>query len=73
MVVTSISGNLIWTELMVKEKNASKTIISQILKPQMQIRKQKVTESKRLRPKRRTDKKTTQHFWKSNLDRIDQW
>ncbi len=45
---------------MVKEKNTSKTIISQILKPEMQIRKQKVTESKRFRPKRRADKKTTQ-------------
>ena len=55
-----MSGNLIWTELKVKEKNTSKTIISQILKPEMQIRKQKVTESKRFRPKRRADKKTTQ-------------
>ena len=45
---------------MVKEKNTSKTIISQILKPEMQIQKQKVTESKRFRPKRRADKKTTQ-------------
>jgi hypothetical protein len=35
-------------------------IISQILKPEMQIRKQKFTESKRFRPKRRADKKTTQ-------------
>ncbi len=43
---------------MAKEKNTSKTIISQILKPEMQIRKQKVTESKRFRPKRRADKKT---------------
>ena len=34
-------------------------IISQILKPEMQIRKQKVTESKRFRPKRRADKKKT--------------
>ncbi len=45
---------------MVKEKKTSKTIISQILKPEMQIQKQKVTESKRFRPKRRADKKTTQ-------------
>jgi hypothetical protein len=95
LMVHSISGNQIWTELMVKEKttsktiflqgrlskndgpkhfwksnldrfngqrkkNTSKTIISQILKPEMQIRKQKVTESKRIRPKRRADKKTTQ-------------
>jgi hypothetical protein len=40
-----------------KWKNTSKMIISQILKPEMQIRKQKVTESKRFRPKRRADQK----------------
>jgi hypothetical protein len=57
-----MAGNLIWTELMVKEKNTSKTIISQILKPEMQIRKQKVTESKRFKPKRRADKKELQPF-----------
>jgi hypothetical protein len=44
---------------MVKEKITSKTIISQILKPEMQIGKQKVTESKRFRPKRRADEKRT--------------
>jgi hypothetical protein len=42
---------------MAKEKNTSKMIISQILKPEMQIGKQKVTESKRFRPKRRADYK----------------
>ena len=41
---------------MAKEKNTSKMIISQILKPDLQIGKQKVTESKRFRPKRRADK-----------------
>ena len=45
---------------MAKEKMTSKLFISQILKLEMQIGKQKVTESKRFRPKRRADKKTSE-------------
>ena len=59
---------------MVKEKNTSKTIISQILKPEMQIGKQKVTESKRFRPKRREDKKTSQISGTTELsDKTVKW
>jgi hypothetical protein len=50
-----------WTELINGErKNSSKMNISQIFNPDLQIGKQKVTESKRFRPKRRADKKRMQ-------------